>query len=104
MQLRRQTARRIGENDVDAARLRRLNRIENHGGGIAFFLRNHRDIIALAPYHQLLARRSAKGIACRKQHRLALGLIPLRQFADGGGLAGAVDADEHDDFRLRGIG
>ena len=96
MQLCRQTAGGISEHDVDAACFSRAHRIENNRGGIARFLANHRDVIALAPGHQLLARRGAEGVARRQQHRLALGLEVLCQLADGGGFAGAVHARHHD--------
>ena len=48
---------------------------------------------------QLFARRGAEGVARSQQDRQALRLKVLGELADGGGLAGAVDAGEHDDER-----
>ena len=80
--------------------LRGLDGVENHRGGIAAFLGDDRHVVALAPDLQLFARRGAEGVAGGQQHRLALRLEMLGQLADGGGLAGAVDAGQHDDEGL----
>ena len=56
--------------------------------------------VALTPHLQLFNRRGAEGIAGGEQHRLALTLQALGQFANGSGLAGAVDADHQDHIRL----
>ena len=63
-------------------------------------LRNHRDVIACPPFHQLLTRCRTEGIARSEQHLGTLSLQRVRQFADRRGLAGAVHARDHDDQRL----
>ena len=65
-------------------------------------LLDHRDVVALAPDHELLARRGAEGVAGRQEHRQALLLQPLGELADGGGLPGAVHAGQHDHERPLG--
>ena len=72
VQLRRQAPGGVGEHDVDAARLRRVDRVEDHRRGVARFLRDHCDVVALAPDLQLLARGGAKRVARGQQHRFAL--------------------------------
>ncbi len=58
-----QTPGGIGNQYVNMARLRRLNGVENHRGGVgAGVLGDHRDIITLAPDLQLFHRRRTEGI------------------------------------------
>ena len=97
VQLRGQPPRRVAEHEVDAARFRRVDRVENNCGGVARLLGDHSHLVALAPDFQLLARRGAKGVARREQDRLALLLIIFGDFADRRRFARAVDAGEHDD-------
>jgi hypothetical protein len=80
--------------------LARLHRVEGDRGRVARRLRNHGDVVALAPDHQLLARGGAEGVAGGQQHRLFEALHVLGQLADGGGLAGAVDTRDHHHQRL----
>ncbi len=61
-------------------------------------LGDHRDTVALAPGLQLFDRGGAEGVAGGQHDALALVLQPLGQLADGGGLAGAVDADHQNDL------
>ncbi|MCY1424132.1 hypothetical protein D9M71_398680 [compost metagenome] len=63
-------------------------------------LGDDRDLVALAPDLQLLDRSSAEGVTGGEHDLLAFELQLLRQLADGGGLAGAVDADHKDHERL----
>ncbi len=100
VQLGGQAPGRVGEHDVDAARARGLDGVENHCRGVALFLAYHDDVVALAPDLQLLACGGAEGVARRQQHRQALRLIEFGEFADGGGLACAVHAREHEDERF----
>ena len=95
MELRGQPPRRVGDHHVDAARPRRRQRVVDDGARIARRLRDDRDVVALAPDDELLARRCAEGIARSKEHALALRLQPLGELADRGGLARAVDAGNH---------
>jgi hypothetical protein len=53
---------------------------------------------------ELLDRRGAEGVAGGQHHAVALLLQALGQLADGGGLAGAVDADHQDHLRAPGGG
>ena len=100
VRLGRQPARGVGEHNVDAARGRGMDGIENHRRRIARLLRNHRHVVAFAPYHQLLARRGAESVAGREQDFLPLQPVIVGKLADRGGLAGAVDAGQHDHERL----
>ncbi len=100
MKLCRQAAGRVGQHDVDVARLGRRDGVEDHRRRIAAVLRDDRDVVALAPCDELLPRRGAKGVAGGQQHRLALRLEVVGQLADRGGLAGAVHAGDHDDEGL----
>ena len=76
------------------ARLRRLNGVENHRGGVgAGVLGDHRDIITLAPDLQLFHRRRTEGIPRRQHHRLTLLFKLTRQLADGSGFPHPVHAD-----------
>ena len=97
MELGGQAAGRVGEYDIDPARARRGNGVEDHRRGIAALLCHHGDVVALTPAHQLLARGGAEGVAGRQQHALAVGLEVLCQLADRGGLARAIDPRDHDD-------
>ena len=54
---------------------------------------------ALAPDLELIDGGGAEGIAGRQRDFLALADHPMRQLADGRGLAGAVDADDQDHVR-----
>ena len=75
--------------------------VEDHGRGVrAGMLGHHGHLVALAPGLQLLHRRGAEGVAGREHHLLAVVLELFGQLADGGGLAGAVDAHHEDDPRL----
>jgi hypothetical protein len=56
--------------------------------------------IAIGPDGELLARRGAERIRCREQHGSAFVGQVLRQLADRGGFAGAVDPGHHDHRRL----
>ena len=101
MSLGVQPPRGVGDQDVDVARARGLQAIEDDGGGLgARLLGDDGHPIALGPDLQLFARRGAKGIAGGEHDAAALGEQPVRQFADGGGLAGAVDADHQDHVGL----
>ena len=71
VQLRGQPAGGVREHDVDALGPRRLDGVEDHGGRIAPVLRDHGDVVARAPGHQLLAGRGAEGVAGGEQHARA---------------------------------
>ena len=104
--LRRQPAGGVGHQDVDAARVRRMHRVENHRRRVASGLSamgNYRHVVALAPGHQLFACRSPEGVASGQQHALALCLEVLGQLADGGGLADTVDPADHHGQRFGAI-
>jgi hypothetical protein len=103
VQLRRQAARGVGDHDVDAARLRGGNRVEDDGRRIARFLGDDGHVVALAPGHQLLACRGAEGVAGGEEDALAVLLEVLGQLADRGRLAGAVHAGDHDHEGLVGF-
>src|SRR5437762_11517531 len=82
-------------------RARRGERVVDHGAGIAARLRDDGNPVALAPDDQLLARRCAERVAGGEQHALALRVEPLRELADRGRLARAVDPCNHQHVGLR---
>ncbi|MNQ07566.1 hypothetical protein D3C85_203470 [compost metagenome] len=91
----------VGDQHIDATGLGGLHGVEDHRGRVgASVLRDHRDLVALTPDLQLLHRRGTEGVASGEHDFLALQLQFLRQFADGGGLAGTVDADDQNHERL----
>ena len=101
VRLRREAPRRVGDDDVGAARLAGDDRVEGDAGRVAALLRDDLDLrsIRLAgphrPCHELLARRGAECVGGGQQH-LAVGVHQVaRQLADGRRLAGAVDAADH---------
>ena len=52
---------------------------------------------AFAPDFELVNGRGAEGVGRGDEHFAAALLVIVGHFADAGGLAGAVDADDHDD-------
>ncbi|MND54073.1 hypothetical protein D3C80_451250 [compost metagenome] len=96
-----QAASGVGDQHVDATGLGGLYGIEDHRSGVgAGVLGDHRDLVTLAPYLQLLDRSGTEGVASSQHHFLAFELQLLGQFADGGGLAGAVHTDHQDHIGL----
>ena len=96
MQLRGQAPGGIGQHDIDAARGRRLYGVVHHRSGVAPGLADDGNVIARAPFGQLLACRGAKGVAGGQQHGFTLRLPIMREFADGGGFARAIHPREQD--------
>ena len=96
-----QPARGVDQQHVKFALARRGQRIEGKARGIrSLRARDNRRFGPLAPDLQLLDGGGAKGIAGGQHHLAAFGGEFGRQFADGGGLAGPVDADHENDERL----
>ncbi|MNR17457.1 hypothetical protein D3C85_1341180 [compost metagenome] len=62
VQLRRQAAGGVGDDDVDAAGHGSLHRIVADGGGVAALLCDHGDVVALTPGNQLFAGGSTEGV------------------------------------------
>ena len=95
----------VDENDVDAAGPRRVNRIEGDARRIGTGLVAH-DLHAgaISPQSQLIGGGGAKCVAGGHQHRLALRGVPVRELANRGGFADAIDAHEEDDERRPGAG
>src|ERR1700683_3378743 len=62
--------------------------------------RDDRHAVALGPNLELLARRCAKGVPRGEHDAASFGQKPMRQLADGGRLACAVDADDQNDVGL----
>ena len=88
-----QPAGGIGNQHIDVARLGGLQGIEDHRCGIgAAALGHHRHLIALTPGLELFDRGRPKGVAGRQHHTMPGELVAHRQFANGGGLAGTIDA------------
>ncbi len=95
-----QPAGGVDEHDVALARLARRERVEHDRRRIRAGPRpDDVDAGAGRPDLQLLDRRGAERVGGADQRRLAGVLEQPRQLADGRRLAGAVDADDHDDVR-----
>ena len=75
--------------------------VEGEAGGVGFVAAGD-DVAAgaLAPDLELFDGGGAEGVAGDEHGFHALFGVELRQFADGGGFAGAVDADDEHDMRL----
>ena len=65
VQLGRQPSRGVGQHDVDAAGDRGIDRVEDHRRRIAGLLRDHGDVVALAPRDQ--AARAPRRGRCRRR-------------------------------------
>ncbi len=91
----------VGDQNIDATGLGGLHGIEDDRSRIrACVLGNDRDFVALTPDLQLLHRRRTEGVTGGEHDFLAFQLQFLRQFADGRGFAGTVDAHHQDHERL----
>ena len=72
------------------------------GRGVATLLGfDDLDAGALGPDFELLDGGGAEGVGGAEQHATVLGGEVRGELARGGGFAGAVDPDHHDDFRAR---
>src|SRR3984885_14712046 len=100
-----QAAGGVHDDDISAAGARGGERVENDGGGIgAGFLFDHFDAGAACPDFELFDGGGAESIGGAEHHGDALFFQAIGEFADGGGFAGAVDADNEQDARLaRGL-
>ena len=98
-----QPAGRVCDQYVAAAGFGRLHRVEGDCSRIrAGLLRDQVRAGALSPDGQLFDRRSAEGVARRQHHLAAFAAESAREFADAGGLARTVHADDEDHVGLRG--
>ena len=90
----------IADDDVAVTGDPGLNGIEDHRRGIgALFVLDDVHPRALGPDVQLVDGSRPEGIRRAEDHLFALGLIHGSHFADGGGFARAVDADDKDHRR-----
>ena len=97
-----QASCRIDDQNVHFSCFGRGNRIEDHRRRIsAFRMADDFSTGAFGPKSQLLTRRRPKSIRCRHQDAFSLFAIIMRQFADRGSLAGAVDPDDENHVRRR---
>ena len=100
-----QAAGGVREHDIDAARLRGLQRVEDDGRRVcAGLLGDHRHVVARAPGLQLLDGGGPVSVAGSEQHLQAFRLVAPRELADRRGLAGAVHADHEDEERSPAAG
>src|SRR5687768_7471745 len=100
MYLGMKTAGGIDKENVNASALGSLHPIVNNRGRIgtgSLFDQLHTG--SPAPSFQLFDRRGAKRVTRDQQNLLAVGFILGGEFADGGGFADAVDAEEQHDPR-----
>ncbi len=96
-----QAAGGVHDDDVGVASARGGERVENDGGGIgAGFLFDHFDAGAARPDFELLDGGGAESVGGAEHHGGAFFFQAIGEFADGGGFAGAVDADDEEDARL----
>src|SRR5262245_37803772 len=101
-----ETSRGIHADRIDAARQRRINRVERHCGGIRLSSCVRADeghLEATRPGLKLLSRPGAERIGSGEQYAASLTFELMRELGDRGGLACPVDAeDEHDGRRFLG--
>ena len=89
------------EHGVDALLDALLDRLEGDAGGVGALRAAHDvDADALAPGGELLDGGGAERVGRAEGHGEVLGDEDAGELADGGGLAGAVDADDEDDAGL----
>ena len=91
-----QPAGGVDEQDIDAAAFRRLHAVEDHRRGIgAGLMFDDIDADVAAPGVELLDGGGAESIAGDQQYFFAIVAVLGGEFADGGGLADAVDAEKN---------
>ena len=96
-----QAAGGVDEDGVDAVVDAVLDRLEGHAGGVAALgAADDLDADALAPGGELVDGRGAERVGRAERDREVLGDEDAGDLADGGGLAGAVDADDEDHARV----
>jgi hypothetical protein len=89
------TACGIDDDGVGVTRFGGCNRVVDYGGRIcAGFLLDDLDAVALRPDFELLDGGGAERVRSAKNDAAALLLQAIRQLADAGGLACAVDAND----------
>src|SRR5690625_6947575 len=92
----------IDEQDVVAACLAGGGRVERHRAGIApVWTADGGDAEPLAPHLQLGGGSRPEGVTGCEHVLAAVPLVVLAQFGDGGRLAGAVHAYDHDDLAFQ---
>ena len=90
-----QATGRVAEHEIDVARGRAFDRVEDDCAGIATLVAaNEFGATALCPRAELLDGRGAERIAGSHQHRSTDGGLLGADLADRRGLADTVDADE----------
>jgi hypothetical protein len=95
-----QAAGRIDDQRANLAGLGGMEGVEDDGARVgALRLADDLGLSALGPNFELLDGGGAEGVGSAEQDGFAVVLQALGEFADGGGFAGAVDADHHDDPR-----
>ncbi len=88
---------------VDVAGLGGGERVVERGGGVAALAGlDEVHAGALGPDFELLDGGGAEGVGGAEQDGLAFAAVHGGELAAGGGLAGAVHADHHDDLGRRG--
>ena len=93
----------VHDNDIGVTSTRGGERVENHGGGIgARFLFDHFYAGTTRPDFELLDGGRAKGVGGAEDYCCPFFFQAIREFADGGGFAGAIHSDDKQDPRLVG--
>mmetsp|Transcript_6740 Transcript_6740/g.28261 ORF Transcript_6740/g.28261 Transcript_6740/m.28261 type:complete len:305 (+) Transcript_6740:432-1346(+) len=95
VKLGRQAAGRVGDDDIDAAGTAGIDRVEGHRRRIPALLADDLDLGTVGPDAELLAGRGTEGVGSGQQHALVGPGQMAGQFADAGGLAGTVHANDH---------
>ena len=94
------TARGVADDDVRAAIHARMDGVEHDSGRVGtLIVFDHVDACAVRPDLQLVDRRSTERVRRTEDDLASGGLEVVGHFADGRGLADAVDADDQDDGR-----
>ena len=90
-----EAAGRVDQHDIDALPLRTFHGLEGDGCRILTLLLRtlNGGTAALRPGGQLLDGRRAEGVGRTDDHAAAVAAQKLRELADGGGLADAIDSD-----------
>ena len=96
-----ETARRIDDHHVGILGHGALDAVVSHGGRVgAHLLLDDVHAGAFGPNDELVHGGGTEGVGRAEHHFLSLGTQLGGQFADGRGLAHAVDADHHHDIGL----
>jgi len=100
-----ETAGGVDDYGIGAAGFCCSHGVEDYRGGVgAGFLFDEFDAVALGPDFELFDRGSAEGVRGAKDDAAAILAEAIGEFADAGGFAGTVYADDEDDAGVVAVG